>query len=224
MRRNRKISRNIGKQSEGGTLIGKLAAMMARDSTERYWNVYTYVCKKRLKKFLSLRKICANFHPPPPPLSPRRRGRSTREQLAKTEDWLGRSTNEVASSESPDDDINKSRGRIHRYTVRDEHRTRIIAQRSEDNGTRPMRINTARCTSRSMDQYLRTDISRMHVYSQPSIRDRIRTRESTIGHVRFEQSDSRLFSDFLACQFPKKRLLNVSLRDVTYVPLKMEIK
>lgn len=223
MRRNRKISRNIGKQSEGGTLIGKLAAMMARDSTKRYWNVYTYVCKKRLKKFLSLRKICANFHPPPPPLSPRRRGRSTREQLAKTEDWLGRSTNEVASSESPDDDINKSRGRIHRYTVRDEHRTRIIAQRSEDNGTRPMRINTARCTSRSMDQYLRTDISHMHV--QPAIDQRSYS-YSWIDdcHVRFEQSDSRLFSDFLACQFPKKRLLNVSLRDVTYVPLKMEIK
>lgn len=170
MRRNRKISRNIGKQSEGGTLISKLAAMMARDSTE---SIETYIrtcVKNGSKNSYRYGRSARIFTPPPPPLSPRRRGRSTREQLAKTEDWLGRSTNEVASSESPDDDINKSRGRIHRYTVRDEHRTRIIAQRSEDNGTRPMRINTARCTSRSMDQYLRTDISRMHV--QPAIDQR----------------------------------------------------
>lgn len=50
-----------------------------------------YVCKKRLKKFLSLRKICANFHPSPLPPDDvvDRRVNNWR----KTEDWLGRSTN-----------------------------------------------------------------------------------------------------------------------------------
>lgn len=140
----------------------------------------------------------ARIFTPPPDDMVDRRG----EQLAKTEDWVGRSTNEVASSESPDDDTYKSRGWIHRYIVtRDEHRTRIIAQRSEDNGTRPCESTPHVVRSRSMDQYLRTDISR-YMYSQPdrseivAMKSWIDDRHVWFATIRFEQSDSKLFSIF----------------------------
>lgn len=168
-----------------------------------------YVCKKRLKKFLSLRKICAIFTPPHSPLPlpppPRRRGRSTREQLAKNGGlaWKVNERGVRVSSESPDDDINKSRGRIHRYIVRDEHGTRIIAQRSEDNGTHRSDANQHRTFYLPFHGSIPTHgyFARICIRaSQRSIRDRIRSRESDDCHVRFEQSDSKLFFlDFLAC-------------------------
>lgn len=168
-----------------------------------------YVCKKRLKKFLSLRKICAIFTPPHSPLPlpppPRRRGRSTREQLAKNGGlaWKVNERGVRVSSESPDDDINKSRGRIHRYIVRDEHGTRIIAQRSEDNGTHRSDANQHRTFYLPFHGSIPTHgyFARICIRaSQRSIRDRIRNhRESDDCHVRFEQSDSKLFFlDFLA--------------------------
>lgn len=81
MRRNRKISRNIGKQSEEGTL--KFAAAMARHSTERLKRIYKRTCVKNgSKNSYRYGRSARIFTPPSVDNMVDRRG----EQLAKTED------------------------------------------------------------------------------------------------------------------------------------------
>lgn len=213
-------SKNIPKYRKtvrkGGTL-NSVAAMMTRATPQKYIETYIYIyllyictcVKNGSKNSYRYGRSARIFTPPHSPLPlpppPRRRGRSTREQLAKNGGlaWKVNERGVRVSSESPDDDINKSRGRIHRYIVRDEHGTRIIAQRSEDNGTHRSDANQHRTFYLPFHGSIPTHgyFARICIRaSQRSIRDRIRNhRESDDCHVRFEQSDSKLFFlDFLA--------------------------
>lgn len=165
--------------------------------------------------------------PLPPP--PRRRGRSTREQLAKNGGlaWKVNERGVRVSSESPDDDINKSRGRIHRYIVRDEHGTRIIAQRSEDNGTHRSDANQHRTFYLPFHGSIPTHGYFARIYAYEPARDRSEIVFVVVNPmIATSDSNSQIrscfFSIFSRDKKKKKRRLNVSSREI--LPLKMKIE